>query len=92
VPKVLRWGARTMKETALVAMMAVAVSCPSLAKTLHHHHLPPTATSHSHITCEMVRAYVAQIGLVQAKAMAQTSGLTEIEKRQAMQCLRESKT
>jgi hypothetical protein len=46
----------------------------------------------SHVTCEMVRAHVAQIGLVQAEAMAQTSGLTETEKRQAIQCLRESKT
>jgi hypothetical protein len=81
-----------MKKTALPATMLVALSCPSFARTLRRHHSRETTTSHSHITCEMVRAYVAQIGLVQAKAMAQTSGLTEMEKRQAMQCLRESKT
>jgi hypothetical protein len=32
-------------------------------------------------------AYVAQVGLVQAKAMAQAAGITESEKREAAQCL-----
>jgi hypothetical protein len=35
----------------------------------------------------MVRAYVAQAGLAQAKAMAQAAGMTESEARAAAQCL-----
>ena len=42
---------------------------------------------HSHITCEMVRSYVAQVGLAQAKAMAQAAGMTASEERRARQCL-----
>jgi hypothetical protein len=43
--------------------------------------------THSHITCEMVRSYVAQVGLMQAKAMAQAAGMTASEERRARQCL-----
>ena len=96
-----------MRKTALLAIMFAAVSFPSFAKTHHHHHhirqafakknhhrshVGQTAVSHSHITCDMVRAYVAQVGLVQARAMAENAGMTETEKRQAIQCLGESKT
>ena len=75
-----------MKKTALLIVISVAVSYPAIAKQRHHHR-EHTATSHSHITCEMVRAYVAQVGLVQAKATAQAAGITESEKREAAQCL-----
>jgi len=34
-----------------------------------------------------VRAYVGQVGLAQAKAMAQAAGMTESEERVAAQCL-----
>ena len=43
--------------------------------------------SHSAITCEMVRAYVAQVGLAQAAAMAQSAGITASEKDRARRCL-----
>ncbi len=42
---------------------------------------------HSHITCDMVRSYVAQVGLQQAKAMAAAAGMTASEERRARQCL-----
>lgn len=42
---------------------------------------------HSHITCDMVRSYVAQVGLAQAKAMAVAAGMTASEERRARQCL-----
>ncbi len=35
----------------------------------------------------MVRAYVAQVGLVQAKALAQSHGMTATQERQAIRCL-----
>ena len=43
--------------------------------------------THSHISCEMVRSYVAQVGLAQARAMAQAAGMTASEERRARQCL-----
>ena len=44
------------------------------------------------MSCEMVRAYVAQIGLAQAKAMAQAAGMTGSEERAAVQCLEKNIT
>jgi len=43
--------------------------------------------SHAGITCDMVRAYVAQVGLAQAAAMAQSAGITPAEKERARRCL-----
>jgi hypothetical protein len=45
------------------------------------------SVSHSGITCDMVRAYVAQVGLAQAAAMAQSAGITSAEKERARRCL-----
>ena len=76
-----------MKKSALLIFISLAVSYPAIAKLRHHHHREHAAASHSGITCEMVRTYVAQVGLVQAKAMAQAAGITDSEKREAVQCL-----
>ena len=89
-----------MKKTALLALVAVAVSTPSMARTHHrHHHLyrkmheqgvttkEKPAVSHAHVTCDMVRAYVAQVGLEQAKTMALSAGMTPTEARRAARCL-----
>jgi hypothetical protein len=43
--------------------------------------------AHSNITCDMVRNYVAQVGVQQAKAMAVAAGMTASEERKARQCL-----
>ena len=75
-----------MKKTALLTFILVAVSYPAIAKH-HFHHRERAASSHSRMSCEMVRAYVAQIGLAQAKAMAQAAGMTGSEERAAVQCL-----
>jgi hypothetical protein len=59
----------------------------------HHADVAPSvatssgSVSHSGITCEMVRAYVAQVGLAQAAAMAQSAGITASEKDRAKRCL-----
>jgi hypothetical protein len=75
-----------MKKTALLTLAFLVASYPAVAK--HHFHRGQRATSsHSRISCEMVRAYVAQVGLAQAKAMAQAAGMTESEARTAAQCL-----
>jgi hypothetical protein len=80
------WGARTMKKAALLSFIFVAVSYPAIAKH-HFHHRERATNVHSRITCEMVRAYVEQLGLAQAKAMAQAAGMTGSEEREAVQCL-----
>ena len=76
-----------MKKTALLTFVFVAVSYPAVAKHHFHHGQRATTSSHSRISCEMVRAYVAQVGMAQAKAMAQAAGMTESEARAAAQCL-----
>jgi hypothetical protein len=95
-----------MKKAALLTLIAVAVSGPSMAKTHHHHHVyraasnhrvhdakhevkheANPASAHAHITCDMVRAYVAQVGLAQAKAQALSAGMTASEEQRAKRCL-----
>ena len=75
-----------MKKTALLTLAFVAASYPAVAKH-HFHHGERATSSHSRISCEIMRAYVAQVGLAQAKAMAQAAGMTESEARAAAQCL-----
>jgi len=101
-----------MKSVALLMLVLLAASCPSVAKPYHgHRHVAHKShhanrTSHqavrtsqanntaeresrSGITCEMVRAYVAQVGLAQATAMALSAGITASEKERAKRCLAE---
>jgi hypothetical protein len=75
-----------MKKAVFLIFVFVAASYPAIAKQ-HHYRPGAAAGSHARITCEMVRAYVAQIGLAQAKAMAQAAGMTASEEREAVQCL-----
>jgi hypothetical protein len=87
-----------MKGAALLSAVFLSLSCPAYAK-LHHSHHHHTARklqqvshgtaheSHAGITCEMVRAYVAQVGLGQALAMAKSAGITAAEEGRARRCL-----
>jgi hypothetical protein len=61
-------------KTALVVLTLLAVACPALADD-------------PQISCETVRAYVTQVGLVQAKAQARAAGMTAAQQRRARQCL-----
>jgi hypothetical protein len=67
---------------------------------LHHHYAVRTShrvdqyaghvtthASHAGITCEMVRAYVAKVGLGQAIAMAQSAGISAADEHRARKCL-----
>jgi hypothetical protein len=88
-----------MKSAALLTLLVLVASCPSMAKSYHgHRHAARTVhqatrtverQSHAGITCEMVRAYVAQVGLAQATAMAVSAGITSAEKERAKRCLAE---
>jgi hypothetical protein len=57
------------------------------ANVMHHANATAERVSHSVITCEMVRAYVAQVGLAQAAVMAESAGITASEKERAKRCL-----
>jgi hypothetical protein len=85
-----------MKNTAFVALLIAITACPAAAKPLkpyrtnQHHHAArhdKEIGAHSNITCEMVRNYVAQVGLEQARAMATAAGMTAADERRARQCL-----
>ena len=90
-----------MKRAALLTLVLITASDPSFARTYHGHRLMAHTThhasrvtegqspSHSAITCDMVRAYVAQVGLAQAAAMAESAGITSAEKERAKRCLAE---
>jgi len=39
------------------------------------------------MTCETVRAYVSQVGLATATAIARANGMTAVQERKARQCL-----
>jgi hypothetical protein len=41
----------------------------------------------SHVNCETVRAYVAQVGLAQATALARAAGMTTGQEWRARRCL-----
>jgi hypothetical protein len=86
-----------MKNTALLMLVLLTASYPAMAKPYHgHRHVVRivhhtssfgTGEAHSGITCDMVRAYVAQVGLAQAAAMAESAGITSSEKERAKRCL-----
>ena len=92
-----------MKSAALLTLVLLTASYPALAKyrghhtvarhtvarTLHHTNGASANESHSGITCDMVRAYVAQVGMAQAVAMAESAGITSSEKERAKRCLAE---
>ena len=75
-----------MRKTGLLFFIFAASCYPAIAKH-HYPHRQDATVSHSRISCETVRAYVAQVGLAHARAMAQAAGMTETEERQALQCL-----
>ena len=47
----------------------------------------PALAGEPQITCNQVRAYVTQVGLVQAKANARAAGMTAAQQRRARRCL-----
>lgn len=67
-------------KIALLMLLLVATASPVLASS-HR------ANRAGAITCETVRAYVSQVGLATATAMARANGMTVAQERKARQCL-----
>ena len=59
-----------------VVLAAAAGACPSLAQARIER-----------VSCETVRAFVAQMGLDQARAIALAHGMTRSQERRARRCL-----
>jgi hypothetical protein len=93
-----------MKKAALLTLVLLTASYsafdPALARHRGHHYVTRTVhrihnvganeqESRSGITCEMVRAYVAKVGMATAVAMAESAGITSSEKERARRCLAE---
>lgn len=67
-----------MKRASFLIAAFVAALQPARAETLPRR---------AHMTCEMVRSFVAQVGLAQAKAAALSAGMTTAEEERAKHCL-----
>jgi hypothetical protein len=91
-----------VKKTGLTILCLLAASYPAMAKYHHHYdrhfhrhasysqrhdHARVSPEMRAHVTCDMVRAYVAQLGIEQARAMARAAGMTMLEERKARHCL-----
>jgi hypothetical protein len=72
---------RPMK-IALLMLLLVATASPVLAGPHRANRAEPST-----ITCETVRAYVSQVGLATATAIARANGMTAVQERKARQCL-----
>jgi len=69
-----------MKIILLMLLLVVSAS-PVMANSSRASRAEPA------ITCETVRAYVSQVGLAAAKALARAHGMTPGQERRARQCL-----
>ena len=58
-----------------------------VARKSHDAHQYAAHASHSGITCEMVHAYIAKVGLGQAIALAKSAGISAADEARARQCL-----
>ena len=80
-------GHRYAARTAHHANLVHHASLVRHAGVAHRADVPTEGVPHAGITCEMVRAYVAQVGVAQAAAMAESAGITSSEKERARRCL-----
>ena len=78
-------------KTALLILIFVAAGSPASTKPHHAYHSSGQAarSESSHINCATVRAYVGQLGMVQAKALARAAGMTASQERRARRCFAE---
>jgi hypothetical protein len=76
----------TGMKTALLIMIFVAAASPGSAADKQDSGQPRWDES-SHVNCETVRAYVGQVGLAQATALARAAGMTASQEWRARRCL-----
>jgi hypothetical protein len=69
-------------KIAMLMLLLVATASPVLAGPHRANRAEPST-----MTCETVRAYVSQVGLATATAIARANGMTAVQERKARQCL-----
>jgi len=76
-------------KTAVLMLIFATITSPVLANPYRTYQNSDQAQAegYSHINCETVRAYVAQVGLVQARALARAAGMTAGQEWRARRCL-----
>jgi hypothetical protein len=76
-------------KIALLTMIVVTTASPVLANSYRTYHNSEHAqwNESSHVDCGTVRAYVAQVGLVQARTIARAAGMTAGQEWRARRCL-----
>jgi len=76
-------------KTALLMTIFVAIASPVSANPFRTYQDSDQSrwSGASHINCETVRAYVGQVGLVQARALARAAGMTAWQEWRARRCL-----
>jgi hypothetical protein len=76
-------------KIALLMMIFVTTASPASANSYRTYHDSEHVQwdESSHIDCGTVRAYVAQVGLVQARTMARAAGMTAGQEWRARRCL-----
>lgn len=79
-------GTVAMKQI-LVGVVSVTVVFSNATNARSDSQIANFLRRQSHITCEMVRAYVKRLGLEQARAMALVAGMTADQERRAARCL-----
>jgi hypothetical protein len=77
----------------LLGAIVLAAACPMSAQAkIWQARTSEAKTSETRtwrISCETVRAYVAEVGLVQAREVARAHGMTAWQERLARRCLSE---
>jgi hypothetical protein len=73
-------GRYTLQKVMLLALLFTAGTTSALADQKQHS---------GQISCEVVREYVARVGLVRARAIAFAHGMTRAQEREARRCLSE---
>jgi hypothetical protein len=74
---IARHGEAQLLRIVVVIALCLLGACPASARDKNLHH----------ITCQMVRAYVAQMGASQARAVALAHGMTASQEERAKRCL-----
>jgi hypothetical protein len=79
-------------KIALLMMIFATTASPVLANPYRTYHDSDRARwdETSHINCGTVRAYVAQVGLAQARTLARAAGMTAGQEWRARRCLAKS--
>jgi hypothetical protein len=77
-----------LRKVLLIGTIAVAAACPISAQAATWQ-AKTSEIKTWRISCATVRAYVAEVGLVQARAVARAHGMTAWQERLARRCLSE---